>query len=92
MVTPYFVMKTFDVFLDRVNELGLVFLDGATNLKRYHIEKAVIVVLKIRTLGRTNRALNLEKTRNISLALRAVPSRSRKREIIWFSTRATRSV
>lgn len=44
------------------------------------------------TLGRTKSALNFEKTRNISFALRAVPSLSRRRAIIWFSTRATRSL
>ena len=45
-----------------------------------------------RTFGRTNNALNFENTRNISLALRAVPRRSRSREMIWFSTRDTRSL
>lgn len=44
------------------------------------------------TLGRTNRALNLENTLNISFALRAVPSLSRSLAIIWFSTLATRSL
>jgi hypothetical protein len=34
------------------------------------------------TFGRTNNALNLEKTRNISLAFLAVPSLSRSRAII----------
>ena len=44
------------------------------------------------TLGRTNKALNLENTLNISFALRAVPSLSRSLAMIWFSTLATRSL
>lgn len=44
------------------------------------------------TFGRTNNALNLENTLNISFALRAVPSLSRSRAIIWFSTLATLSL
>jgi hypothetical protein len=36
--------------------------------------------------------LNFENTLNISLAFLAVPSRSLRREMIWFSTLATRSL
>lgn len=43
-------------------------------------------------MGRTKRVLNLENTRNISCALRAVASLSRSREMIWFSILATRSL
>ena len=38
--------------------------------------------------GRTNRALNREKIRNISLAFFAVPSWSRRRAVILVSTRS----
>ena len=44
-----------------------------------------------RMWGRTNRALNLEKMRNISLAFFAVPSWSRRRAVIRVSTRSMRS-
>jgi len=44
------------------------------------------------TFGRTNNALNFEKTRNISFAFRAVPRRSLSLAMIWFSTLETRSL
>jgi hypothetical protein len=44
------------------------------------------------TFGRTKSELNLEKILNISWAFRAVAKRSLRREMIWFSTRATRSL
>ena len=44
-----------------------------------------------RICGRTNRALNREKIRNISFALRAVPSWSRRRAVMRVSTRSMRS-
>ena len=44
-----------------------------------------------RMCGRTKSALKREKMRNISLALRAVPSWSRRRAVICVSTRSIRS-
>lgn len=44
-----------------------------------------------RMCGRTNRALKREKIRNISLALRAVPSWSLRRAVMRVSTRSIRS-
>jgi hypothetical protein len=81
-----------DILLDRVDQAGLVFLDGSADLKYKSRRLIGEEGRKERTLGRTKRVLNLENTRNISCALRAVASLSRSREMIWFSILATRSL
>ncbi len=35
----YLIMKMFDVFFDGVNELGLILLNGASNLNVYEVRK-----------------------------------------------------
>jgi hypothetical protein len=88
-------MQSLDILLDRVNELGLVLLDGTPDLMYGYCKNSSSIYRErrqVRTFGLTNSALNFENTRNISLALRAVPRRSRSREMIWFSTRDTRSL
>jgi hypothetical protein len=90
--TKNFVMKVLDIFLDAVYELSLVFLDGTTNLKQGCEMEVKIRSPFFLTFGRTKRALNLEKTRNISFAFLAVPRRSRNLAMIWFSTLDTRSL
>ena len=85
-------MQPLDVFFDGINELGLILLDGSTDLCDRLVTRHKCYGLRSHTFGRTKRALNFENTLNISLAFLAVPSRSLRRAMIWFSTLATRSL
>jgi len=85
-------VQPLDILLDSIDELGLVFLDGSTDLRHNLAPRRQRCGLWPHTFGRTKRALNFENTLNISLAFLAVPSRSLRRAIIWFSTLATRSL
>jgi len=85
------IMQPLDIFFDSVDELGLILLDGSTDLSDRLVTRQSCG-LRPHTFGRTKRALNFENTLNISLAFLAVPNRSLRRAIIWFSTLATRSL
>lgn len=78
-----FLMKSFDIFFHALNQLGLVLLNGSTDLVGNSSDMKVKKLQKmLHTLGRKNSALNLENTRNISLAFLAVARRSRNLEVI----------
>jgi len=85
-------MQPLDILFDGVDELCLILLDGSTDLSDRLVTRHQRCGLRSHTFGRTKRALNFENTLNISLAFLAVPSRSLRRAIIWFSTLATRSL
>ena len=85
-------MQPLDIFFNSIDELSLVLLDGSTDLMDRLATRYTCCRLRPHTFGRTKRALNFENTLNISLAFLAVPSRSLRRAIIWFSTLATRSL
>ena len=75
-------MQVLDVLLYRVYELSLIFLNSATYLSITDETMFRKRIIDFHTFGLTNNALNLEKTRNISLAFLAVPSLSRSRAMI----------
>lgn len=76
------IMQSLDILFDGIDELGLVLLDGSTNLSDHLAMRHERHRLWTPTFGRTKRALNLENTLNISLAFLAVPSRSLRRAMI----------
>jgi hypothetical protein len=73
-------MQVFYILLYGIYQLSLVLLNSSTsNLSATYQKRAIERTYAFHTFDRTNNALNLEKTRNISLAFLAAPSRSRSR-------------